>query len=276
MSLWTPSAISTALWLDASDSSTLYDATSGGSLVAGNGTIARWEDKSGNVRHVTQSNASLRPTRRTGIQNGLDVTRFDGSDRLINSTLSFAQPTTIFLVTKVDSTDSGAAVFIDSYNSSQHVIYRGSSTDNPGAFVAASGASRPLAGTANNNFNIHAAVFNGASGLYVLNGDNSSSGSIGTNSLSGISIGDLRGNPSPLVGGYSLTGDIGEVVILGSAASTTTRELMEGYLAWKWGIESSLPVGHPYKNAVPTIGRARRLINDGLFNRGLFNAGLLR
>lgn len=35
--------------------------------------------------------------------------------------------------------------------------------------------------------------------------------------------------------------------------SDTYRQKAEGYMAWKWGIESQLPVGHPYKNAAPTI-----------------------
>ena len=29
-------------------------------------------------------------------------------------------------------------------------------------------------------------------------------------------------------------------------------EKAEGYLAWKWGLVSNLPSGHPYKNAAPT------------------------
>ena len=41
------------LWLDASDATTLYGATTGGSLVASDGGVARWEDKSGNSRHYT-------------------------------------------------------------------------------------------------------------------------------------------------------------------------------------------------------------------------------
>lgn len=52
------------LWLDASDPNTLYDATSGGSLVTPDGTIARWEDKSGNLRHFTQPFSGIRPTRK--------------------------------------------------------------------------------------------------------------------------------------------------------------------------------------------------------------------
>ena len=31
----------------------------------------------------------------------------------------------------------------------------------------------------------------------------------------------------------------------------TQRQLIEGYLAWKWGVQSQLPQGHPYSNARP-------------------------
>jgi hypothetical protein len=33
----------------------------------------------------------------------------------------------------------------------------------------------------------------------------------------------------------------------------TDLEKAEGYLAWKWGLVSSLPSGHPYKNSAPTV-----------------------
>ena len=33
----------------------------------------------------------------------------------------------------------------------------------------------------------------------------------------------------------------------------SNRQLIEGYLAWKWGLQASLPVGHPYKSAAPTV-----------------------
>jgi hypothetical protein len=80
-----PNAVSGLLmWLDASDASTLYDATSGGSLVSANGGIARWEDKSGNARHALQSSSSQRPLRKSGIIGGKDVVRFDGSNDILN------------------------------------------------------------------------------------------------------------------------------------------------------------------------------------------------
>jgi hypothetical protein len=33
--------------------------------------------------------------------------------------------------------------------------------------------------------------------------------------------------------------------------TTSDREKLEGYLAWKWGLEANLPNGHPYENAAP-------------------------
>jgi len=78
-----PLSLSPALWLDASDSSTLFDATSGGSLVAADGGVARIEDKSGNFRHFTQSSSTSRPLRRVSVQNGRDAVEFDGSNDIM-------------------------------------------------------------------------------------------------------------------------------------------------------------------------------------------------
>ena len=49
-----------------------------------------------------------------------------------------------------------------------------------------------------------------------------------------------------------MNGVIGEVIMV-QTTDTTTRQKIEGYLAWKWGLTSSLPADHPYKNAAPTI-----------------------
>jgi hypothetical protein len=64
------------LWLDGADRMTMYDATSGGSPVAVDGAIARWQDKSGNARHFTQATSGLRPTRRAGVKNLLGAVEF--------------------------------------------------------------------------------------------------------------------------------------------------------------------------------------------------------
>ena len=35
------------------------------------------------------------------------------------------------------------------------------------------------------------------------------------------------------------------------ATSFTNDQIIEGYLAWKWGIQTSLPSNHPHRNAAP-------------------------
>ena len=45
--------------------------------------------------------------------------------------------------------------------------------------------------------------------------------------------------------------DIAEIVFYNSALDSTERNLIEGYLAHKWGLTSNLPVDHPYKTTAP-------------------------
>jgi hypothetical protein len=74
------------LWYDAADASTMFDATSGGLPVSSNGAIARWQDKSGNGRHLTQATIASRPLFQPSQLNGFPVVTFDGSnDMLANS-----------------------------------------------------------------------------------------------------------------------------------------------------------------------------------------------
>lgn len=76
-------------WFDGSDRATMFDATTGGNAVADNGTVARWEDKSGNGYHLTQGTAANRPTLRAAIRNGRSVLEYDGA----NSNLASASIT---------------------------------------------------------------------------------------------------------------------------------------------------------------------------------------
>jgi hypothetical protein len=40
-------------------------------------------------------------------------------------------------------------------------------------------------------------------------------------------------------------------LIFNSKLAVSDRQKMEGYLAWKWNLQSNLPSNHPYKNAKP-------------------------
>ena len=52
------------------------------------------------------------------------------------------------------------------------------------------------------------------------------------------------------------TGQISEILAYTSTLSTLDRQKVEGYLAWKWGLQSSLDASNPYKNAAPTVPNA--------------------
>ena len=49
----------------------------------------------------------------------------------------------------------------------------------------------------------------------------------------------------------ALNAYIAEIVYYNSQLGTTNQQQVEGYLAWKWGIQGSLPAGHPYSGASP-------------------------
>lgn len=68
------------VWLDAGDSSTLYDSTTGGTTPAVGSGVARMEDKSGNGNHATQATANNRPVRRGSLFAGRDAIEFDGAN----------------------------------------------------------------------------------------------------------------------------------------------------------------------------------------------------
>jgi hypothetical protein len=50
----------------------------------------------------------------------------------------------------------------------------------------------------------------------------------------------------------SYAGYIAEVIVYHSSLTTTQRQQIEGYLAWKWGLQSKLPSSHPYSLFPPS------------------------
>ena len=54
-------------------------------------------------------------------------------------------------------------------------------------------------------------------------------------------------------GNYLPSSRTGDCIAYGAALSTSDRQKLEGYLAWKWGFRGYLPSSHPYFNAAPTV-----------------------
>jgi hypothetical protein len=253
------------LWLDASDASTLYDATTGGSLVAADGAVKRWEDKSGNNRHATQSTDANRPVRKTAVQNGLDVLRFDGSNDFLSigsstSAFKFLHSTdaTVFVAVKAGTTANPETVYallgsgtLTSSQPNYVLAYEDravlSANDWARLFIAGGAGSdvdvviSNVTGFTANTYKVVTAISQPtASGTarsaLRINGGAATSNNTqsGTRSTANAQA-DLHiaATSSP---GLHLPGDICEIIIYDSALSSTDRAAVEDYLLAKWGI----------------------------------------
>lgn len=247
--LWQPAALgsSLALWLDADDASTI---TLNGS------TVSQWRDKSGNSRHVNQATAANQPARTLSGLNSKTVLTFNGTTtNLVSTAGTYGTNISIFAVARQDGGSSY-----------QRIVHIGSSADAVGFFGSFNGNFATFFGNGTNwndtNANTPTIATTSARVLGVVN---PTSGSNATPYVDGTAqnnkVGTM-GTASGVVIGMShipantqfWNGIVAEIVIINSAVTTETRQRIEGYLAWKWGLAESLPANHPYRNAPPTFG----------------------
>jgi hypothetical protein len=240
------------LWLDASDSATMFDATTGGSLVAADGAVARWEDKSGNGLHATQSDSGFRPVRKAAIQGGKDVLRFDGSDDQLSAANVFTATSdyTVFFVGVGKSINNGGRAFVSLSTTSEatngyfHYIYRDDISNKSRVFFTtnaetANSSNDTASSISYNAFHMMSAVHSATNRQWWINGSsqgtaNASSGSAAFSSAQ-LRVGWYYSGISPN-NVYGLDGDICEIIIYNSALSDANRALVENYLIAKWGI----------------------------------------
>jgi hypothetical protein len=234
------------LWLDASDASTLYDATTGGSLVAANGEVARWEDKSGQSNHVTQSSSSLRPILKSAQINSLDAIQFDGSNDILttNATVTGSQSRTVIVVAKrTNNTDIGTvATFGNTGNAGgeNRWLCRYGTSANP--HVGGDGRAT--------NQNLSAGVQAAWTDAHISCWSQNSGTRNLTYLLNNSSL-SITGNPPAAqsvfsgltIGAFVVTtptqhflGLIGELIVCNQELSPADRETAIDYLATKWGI----------------------------------------
>ncbi len=97
----TPITDGLALWLDASDSSTLFQDVELTTPAAFGDPVGGWMDKSGNDFHATQSVADSRPVFEESVMNGAPALRFTAGQSdgmIIDQNLEVQRPFTAFIV----------------------------------------------------------------------------------------------------------------------------------------------------------------------------------
>ena len=259
---WTPAQITTALWLDAADTATV---TLSGS------EVTQWNDKSGNGLNCSQATSANRPIIASAAQNSLNTIRFVASDYLsASSNITLTTAFTLFIVAKNRIRKDynglfriGASAVAES-NVSNLEIYWQEGSSNSGNFVETVNRGETLKGIVLdsalpvvNNYYITSTQ---ASGTDVITAYQNGTLQVPSTVIGSGSMLPLAANPYHVGIGYpasgnaataALDGDICEIVVLNTVASTTTRQKIEGYLAHKWGLTSSLPNDHPYKSTAP-------------------------
>lgn len=233
-----------SLWLDATTG--LFDATSGGNPVTTDASsVARWEDQSGNSRHITQTTLASQPILKTAIQNGKNIIRFDGTNDILRRTGAFVHAqgaATIFVVVSANSGASDRLV-VEGRATSTNPLYMPIISANATLFQVLyrldNGTiplNNPSFGTAFNGtgFKLVCALDSGTNFAGFINKvtTNNQNYSRGTVTLDTFAI-----------GGWATTierdffpGDVAEVVIYNTALGTSDRQSVENYLYSKWGI----------------------------------------
>lgn len=186
--------------------------------------VGSWADSSPNGNHVTQATAGKKPTFKTNILNGKPVVRFDGEDFLQIATLSpsVSQPTTIYCVAK-DRTGINIRIVYDGIDSShrQNMAFIGNTLS---AYAGTQLTGGDGLGT---SFLKTTILYNGASSSARLNGASWLSGDIGSQVLVGLTVGGLFN----MATGFSLDGDIAELIIYNGLHDATQYGNVEAYFA---------------------------------------------
>ena len=238
---WTPAQLDTPpfAWYDASDPGTLHTNDAAG-------FVSQWDDKSGNGYHLVQTSQALQPATGTRNIGGRNVLDFSTDYMTNNFGTTYSQPLTGVVVFQNDSF-AAFNVLSDGLTAGQrfNLWFQESGGDQ---YALHAGGASSLYGTnprPNTSPHVWSALANGASSLYCTDGATNVTGSVGTDSLGGMVIGEHNS-----LGGYYYDGAVGEYIMLGTD-SLEDRQKVEGYLAHKWGLEGNLPAGHPYKSSPP-------------------------
>lgn len=277
MALWTPTEVTTSVWLDAADASTIAS--------TGN-NVDSWTDKSNSPIGSFANTGTNRPTTGVNTQNGKNVINFDvsnlqcliGDDWLDDVWCAGpGNSFTVFLVVKKTSS-GGAHIFTKTGFTDGTRQWRVGIRDDYSFpryfqetnFVNQLSRFSGNGGSSQVNLNTYyisqyTYTDSGETGTtctpvrdkMYLNGTLETvsnlfcSGSFGTlvNTAAKLSVGCNRGITDGPSGHFD--GDMAEIVVLPNDPSDSTRQKIEGYLAHKWGLEADLPVDHPYKAAAP-------------------------
>jgi hypothetical protein len=260
---WTPALITTALWLDAADASTITQSSS---------LVSQWNDKSGNGRNATQSTSANRPTYSSTSFNGKPAISGDGiNDVLLTATTPMYGQASFYMHCVLErlETGSGALLGNRSYNGSIIRNFEFAFYENSSLYGINASSLLIANGTGQNGNSIRSTAVNSLANGFVgqaatqwntgqtptawINGTSQAlvgwTDPVATTAQVWDAIDPGLGifNSSAAYSNSPAQCRIAEIIIINTSVSTLDRQKLEGYLAHKWGLTANLPANHPYK-----------------------------
>lgn len=240
------------LWFDGADMS---------SIVRSNGTnISIWNDKSGKNYNLTNT-AYTGPTIVTTSANPVGYTiNYNGTNQFLsNLTMSpAANSTSVTLFAVFSYTDpANFGRLFDGFNpgSPDNFPVLRLSAGNPGIFnvVKGNGVAATPTSTVSNLWSTGLRIFSTVctSTRDLSTFINGSAGNTGVVSSNAVNFSRITVGVANYLTGNFLPANINEIVLYDTALTPTQRQKVEGYLAWKWGLQASLPSSHPYFSEKP-------------------------
>lgn len=235
-----PLSLSPALWLDANDSSTITTVS---------GAVSEWRDKSGNNRHATQETAGNRPLLVTGGLNNRDTIHFNTHFLNLPSISNANANYTLFLIAR-PLLSSSLEYYLD--NSSPRLTIANRSNASPSNTLAISYLNTWNASNILSSYNTNQIICYRLSANVEIsrNGETFWAGASYTpQTLNGVIRLGITHNS---VSANPYRGYLSEFIIFPNGLSNDQVNLVNGYLAHKWGLTANLPTNHPYKNTILT------------------------
>lgn len=234
--------ISTAPWTPANLGVSLVSWLKADAIVGKNDgdAISGWADSSGNGKDATNATGAEQPLYKTSVVNGLPVVRFDGVDDDLTITApGLSKPCTVAFVARLTNAAPPSAARL--YSQSSPLIVRTSGTDYQMLGNLALNYHTGL----DTNPHSHVLSFDsGASSRGCFDGT-AVTGNAGSTALGGNAV------IASASASNWIAVDIPEIVLINGAVASGNLDRIDGYLAWKYGLQDNLPAGHPYKSAAP-------------------------
>jgi hypothetical protein len=244
-SSFTPDSISGLnLWLDAQELTR---------VILSGSQVSAWNDGSSSANNFAAGPTGVIEYAKPGINGrpALKFTTADGTYLYKNMNLTPTNQLSLFMIINQTGLTSGNSELFFTKDSYLNFDLFNNTNPSQSGNLALNARSATQRDTGVDiitipSINIISVLLDTTSGSVYVNG---SVTSVDSTSFTGTSLNALH---DWAISGGAFLGNVGEVIAYPSVLDDVDRQKVEAYLAWKWGLQDSLPNTNPWKTSPPT------------------------